>query len=136
VQASCSSSLVAVHMACQALLAGECDLALAGGVTIHVPQHEGYRYTAGSVFSSTGRCLPFDADADGTVLGNGVGVVVLKPLADAVAARDTIHAVILGTAVNNDGARRIGLTAPGVEGLRSPGFRGGRVIPRVQGRGG
>ncbi|GLZ31986.1 hypothetical protein Lesp02_41740 [Lentzea sp. NBRC 105346] len=116
VQSSCSSSLVAVHMACQALLAGECDVALAGGVTVHVPQLEGYQYTAGSVFSSTGRCLPFDAGADGTVFGNGVGVVVLKPLADALADHDTVHAVILGSAVNNDGARRMGFTAPGVDG--------------------
>ncbi|MGV4982184.1 type I polyketide synthase [Streptomyces sp. NRAIS3] len=116
VQSSCSSSLVAVHMACQALVAGECELALAGGVTVHVPQHEGYRHTPGSVFSSSGHCLPFDAAADGTVFGNGVGVVVLKPLADALADRDTIHAVILGSAVNNDGARRMGFTAPGVDG--------------------
>ncbi|MFI6452828.1 type I polyketide synthase [Streptosporangium amethystogenes] len=116
VQSSCSSSLVSVHMACQALLAGECELALAGGVTIHVPQKEGYQYTVGSVFSSSGRCLPFDAEADGTVFGNGVGVVVLKPLADALADHDTIHAVILGSAVNNDGARRAGFTAPAVDG--------------------
>ncbi|ONI91936.1 hypothetical protein ALI22I_06710 [Saccharothrix sp. ALI-22-I] len=116
VQASCASSLVSVHMACQALLAGECEMALAGGVTVHVPQHEGYMYAAGSVFSSTGRCLPFDAGADGTVFGNGVGVVVLKPLADALADHDTIHAVILGSAVNNDGARRMSFTAPGVDG--------------------
>ncbi|MFG1642746.1 type I polyketide synthase [Amycolatopsis sp. NPDC049252] len=116
VQASCSSSLVSVHMACQALIAGECEMALAGGVTVHVPQHEGYLYTPGSVFSSTGHCLPFDAGADGTVFGNGVGVVVLKPLADAVSDRDTIHAVILGSAVNNDGARRMSFTAPGVDG--------------------
>ncbi|WP_439380777.1 type I polyketide synthase [Amycolatopsis lexingtonensis] len=116
VQASCSSSLVSVHMACQALLAGECEMALAGGVTVHVPQYEGYRYTTGSVFSSTGHCLPFDAGADGTVFGNGVGVVVLKPLADALADRDTVHAVILGSAVNNDGARRMSFTAPGVDG--------------------
>ncbi|MFJ9151293.1 type I polyketide synthase [Streptomyces sp. NPDC102270] len=116
VQSSCSSSMVAVHMACQALLAGECEMALAGGVTIHVPQHEGYLHTVGSVFSSTGHCLPFDAGADGTVFGNGVGVVVLKPLADALADRDSIHAVILGSAVNNDGARRLSFTAPGVDG--------------------
>lgn len=116
VQASCSSSLVSVHMACQALIAGECEMALAGGVTVHVPQREGYRYTSGSVFSSTGHCLPFDAAADGTVFGNGVGVVVLKPLAEALADRDTIHAVILGSAVNNDGARRMSFTAPGVDG--------------------
>ncbi|MET7289755.1 beta-ketoacyl synthase N-terminal-like domain-containing protein [Streptomyces sp. NPDC005573] len=116
VQSSCSSSMVAVHMACQALLAGECEMALAGGVSIHVPQHEGYLYSAGSVFSAGGHCLPFDAGADGTVFGNGVGAVVLKPLADAVADRDTIHAVILGSAVNNDGARRLSFTAPGVDG--------------------
>ncbi|HEY6794444.1 MAG TPA: beta-ketoacyl synthase N-terminal-like domain-containing protein [Kineosporiaceae bacterium] len=116
VQSSCSSSLVAVHLACQALLAGECEMALAGGVTIHVPQHEGYRYAVGSVFSSSGHCLPFDAAASGTVFGNGVGVVVLKPLADAIADHDTIHGVILGSAVNNDGARRLSFTAPGVDG--------------------
>ncbi|SFR28062.1 Acyl transferase domain-containing protein [Lentzea waywayandensis] len=116
VQTACSSSLVAVHLAGQALLSGECDLALAGGVAVHLPQHEGYRYQPGSVLSSSGRCYPFDSRADGTVPGNGVGVVVLKRLADAERDRDTISAVILGSAVNNDGAMRVGYTAPGVDG--------------------
>src|SRR5439155_3029891 len=113
---ACSTSLVAVHLACQSLLAGECDMALAGGVTIRVPQTAGYWHRECDVFSASGCCRPFDAQADGTVWGSGVGVVVLKRLPDAVACRDHIHAVIKGTAINNDGAGKIGYTAPSVDG--------------------
>ncbi|HBL28541.1 MAG TPA: hypothetical protein DD490_17035, partial [Acidobacteria bacterium] len=116
VQTACSTSLVAVHLACQSLLAGESDLALAGGVSIDTPQVAGYRYERGGVMSSDGHCRAFDEAADGTVNGSGVGLVVLKRLADAVADGDTIHAVILGSAINNDGAAKVGFTAPGVEG--------------------
>ena len=116
VQTACSTSLVAVHLACQSLLAGECDLALAGGVTIRVPQTAGYWHREGDIFSGSGSCRPFDADADGTVWGSGVGVVVLKRLSDAIACGDHIHAVIKGTAINNDGAGKIGYTAPSVDG--------------------
>lgn len=116
VNTACSTSLVATHMACQALLSYECDLALAGGVTIQVPQVSGYLYQPGGVFSPDGHCRPFDAAAQGTVPGNGAGVVVLKRLDDAIADGDAIYAVIRGTATNNDGGRKIGYTAPSVEG--------------------
>lgn len=104
VQTACSSSLVAVHMACEALASGECDMALAGGVTLKLPQITGYLHEAGEIFSADGRVCTFSAEASGTVLGNGVGLVVLKPLADALRDRDSIRAVIKGSAVNNDGA--------------------------------
>ncbi|MCC6134824.1 MAG: SDR family NAD(P)-dependent oxidoreductase [Candidatus Contendobacter sp.] len=116
VQTACSTSLVAVHLACQSLLAGECDLALTGGANVRVPHRVGYRYEEGSILSATGRCRSFDAAADGTVFGSGVGVVVLRRLADAVADGDPIQAVILGSAVNNDGGRKAGYTAPSVDG--------------------
>ncbi|HEV2852358.1 MAG TPA: non-ribosomal peptide synthase/polyketide synthase [Thermoanaerobaculia bacterium] len=116
VQTACSTSLVAVHLACQALLAGECDMALAGGVSISVPLKEGYVYKEGAIYSPDGRCRAFDAEAGGTPRGSGSGIVVLKRLEDAVADGDTIHAVILGSAVNNDGSGKVGFTAPGVEG--------------------
>jgi amino acid adenylation domain-containing protein/non-ribosomal peptide synthase protein (TIGR01720 family) len=116
VQTACSSSLVAVHLACRSLLGGECDLALAGGVTISIPQVQGYFYEEGGIFSNDGHCRAFDAKAKGTVPGSGVGVVVLARLDDALAVGATIHAVIRGTAVNNDGSRKIGYTAPGTEG--------------------
>ena len=105
-----------MHFACQALLAGECDLALAGAANVPVPQLSSYLYESGMVFSSDGYCRAFDARADGTVFGSGVGVVALKPLAEAVADGDPVYAVIKGTAVNNDGARKVGMTAPGVSG--------------------
>ena len=107
---------MAIHVACQALSAGECDLALAGGVTIKLPQVTGYLYEDNAILSADGRVRPFDADASGTVLGNGVGVVVLRALCDAVTAGDTIHAVIKGTATNNDGSRKVGFAAPGRDG--------------------
>lgn len=116
VQTACSTSLVAIHLACRALLNFECDMALAGGITIRLPQTGGYLYQEGGITSPDGHCRPFDADAAGTVGGNGVGVVVLKRLADAIADDDTIHAVIKATAINNDGASKVGYTAPSVEG--------------------
>jgi acyl transferase domain-containing protein/acyl carrier protein len=116
VQTACSTSLVAVHMACQSLLGGECDMALAGGVSISVPLRTGYLYQEGSVMSPDGCCRAFDASAGGAVEGNGCGVVALKRLADAVADGERIYAVIRGSAVNNDGSAKIGFTAPSVEG--------------------
>ncbi len=116
VQTACSTSLVAVHLACRALLNFECDMALAGGITIRLPQTGGYLYQEGGITSPDGHCRPFDADAAGTVGGNGVGVVVLKRLADAIADGDTVHAVIKATAINNDGSTKVGYTAPSVEG--------------------
>ncbi|MDT3395985.1 SDR family NAD(P)-dependent oxidoreductase [Streptomyces sp. B1866] len=116
VQTACSTSLTAVHLACQSLLAGECDLALAGGVSVSVPLTSGYPHEQGGILSAQGRCRPFDAAADGTVPGNGVGLVVLRRLADALAAGDRVDAVILGTAVNNDGSDKVGWTAPSVTG--------------------
>jgi phthiocerol/phenolphthiocerol synthesis type-I polyketide synthase E len=116
IQTACSTSLVAVVMACQALARGECDLALAGGVSIPFPQRAGYLYEQGMILSPDGRCRPFDAGAAGTRPGSGCGIVVLKRLADAVADRDTIHAVIRGAAINNDGSIKAGYTAPSVDG--------------------
>jgi amino acid adenylation domain-containing protein len=116
VQTACSTSLVAAVLACQSLLGYHCDMALAGGVSIKVPQKSGYLYQPGGLDSSDGRCRAFDARADGSVYGSGVGVAVLKRLEDALADGDAIHAVILGGAINNDGAARVGFTAPGVEG--------------------
>jgi acyl transferase domain-containing protein len=116
VQTACSSSLVAVHMACQSLLNRECDLALAGGVSVRHRDAAGYLYEEGGIASPDGRCRAFDAAAQGTVDGDGVGVVVLKRLLDALADGDPIRAVIKGSAVNNDGAAKIGFTAPGLDG--------------------
>lgn len=116
VQTACSTSLVAVHMACESLLGGQCDMALAGGASIRFPQISGYLYGEGGISSPDGHCRAFDARAHGTVGGSGVGVVVLKRLEDALADRDHIHAVIKGTAVNNDGSLKVGYTAPSVEG--------------------
>ncbi|MET7368711.1 beta-ketoacyl synthase N-terminal-like domain-containing protein, partial [Streptomyces sp. NPDC005566] len=116
VQTACSTSLVAVHLAGQALLSGDADMALAGAAAVHLPQETGYRSHPGSILSPSGRCRAFDADADGTVGGNGVAAVLLKRLDRALADGDTVHAVILGSAVNNDGAQRAGFTAPGVAG--------------------
>lgn len=116
VQTACSTSLVAVHIACQSLLSGECDTALAGGVSVGVPQQAGYFFEPGGIVSPDGRCRAFDAEARGTVFGSGVGVVVLRRLADAARDRDTVYAVVKGTAVNNDGADKVGFTAPSVSG--------------------
>lgn len=116
VQTACSTSLVAVHLAVQSLLAGECDVALAGGVSILVPQASGYVHQPGMILSSDGHCRAFDAKADGTVFGSGVGAVVLKSLARALADDDPVRAVIKGSAINNDGARKVGYAAPSAEG--------------------
>lgn len=113
---ACSSSLLAVHEACQKLLAGECDLALAGGAKVSTPDRVGYRYQEGGVQSSDGHCRPFDASATGTVFGSGVGVVVLRRLEEALEDGDSIYAVIRGGAVNNDGATKVSYTAPSVQG--------------------
>jgi acyl transferase domain-containing protein/acyl carrier protein len=116
IQTACSSSLVATHIACQSLLNGECDMALAGGVSISVPQIAGYLYDQGSTFSSDGRCRAFDASAQGMMPGSGAGIIVLKRLTDALKDGDFIRAVICGSAINNDGASKVGYTAPSVEG--------------------
>jgi phthiocerol/phenolphthiocerol synthesis type-I polyketide synthase E len=112
VQTACSSSLVAVHLACQSLLSGECDMALAGGVSLSVPHHVGYWNSPGSMMSAVGHCRPFDVRADGTVFGSGVAIVALKPLQAALDAGDRIHAVIRGSAINNDGSMKMGYAAP------------------------
>ncbi len=116
VHTACSTSLVAVHFACQSLLQRECDLALAGGVSIRLPQVSGYRYQDGGVASPDGHCRAFDARAQGTVNGNGAAVLLFKRMEDALADRDSILAVIKGTAINNDGPAKVGFTAPSVEG--------------------
>ncbi len=113
---ACSTSMTAVHLACQSLLIGESDIALAGGVSIALPQKAGYDYVNGSILSPDGHCRAFDDEAKGTVPGSGLGVVVLKRLEDAMEDGDTIYAVIKGTAIANDGAQKVGFTAPGVEG--------------------
>ena len=115
-QTACSTSLVAVATACQSLEAGQCDMALAGGVTIVLPQKRGYRFTPGSILSPDGTCRRFDAAGAGTVFSNGAGVVLLKRLPDALADGDTIHAVIRGHATNNDGNRKVNFTAPSIAG--------------------
>jgi acyl transferase domain-containing protein/acyl carrier protein len=115
VQTACSTSLTAIHLATQALLLGECDAALAGGASIDSVHKRGYLYQEGGILSPDGRCRPFDEKAAGTVPGNGAGVVVLRRLADAMADGDPIRAVILGTAVTNDGSAKLGFTAPGVD---------------------
>jgi phthiocerol/phenolphthiocerol synthesis type-I polyketide synthase E len=116
VQTACSTSLVAVHLAVQSLLSGESDMALAGGSSIAIPQVSGYLHAPGSIVSPDGHCRAFDAQSAGTLSGSGVGVIVLKRLADALADGDTVRAVIKGSAINNDGASRVAFTAPGVEG--------------------
>lgn len=113
---SCATSLVAVHLACQSLLSRECDMALAGGVAITFPEKGGYLYEEGGIVSPDGRCRPFDAKAQGTVAGNGVGIVVLRRLEDALANCDNVLALIKGSAMNNDGALKVGYTAPSLEG--------------------
>ena len=129
VQTACSSSLVAIDLARQSLLAYGCDMALAGGVSVAVPQRAGYLHQEGGILSPDGHCRAFDARAAGTLFGSGVGIVVLKRLRDALADGDRVHAVIRGSAVNNDGAVKVGYTAPGVEGQAT-------VIAMAQGVGG
>jgi phthiocerol/phenolphthiocerol synthesis type-I polyketide synthase E len=116
VQTGCSTALVSVHMACQSLLGRECDMALAGGSCVAVPQITGYVWSHGGILSPDGHCRAFDADSAGAQAGSGVGVVVLKRLEDALADGDVIHAVIKGSAINNDGAVKVAYTAPSVEG--------------------
>ncbi|MGA2349516.1 MAG: amino acid adenylation domain-containing protein [Terracidiphilus sp.] len=116
VQGACATSLVAICQASQSLLTYQCDMALAGGVSVTFPQHRGHVYQEGSMGSQDGHCRPFDADATGTVFGHGVGVVLLKRLEDALADGDRIDAVIRGFAVNNDGAAKVSYMAPGVDG--------------------
>jgi len=115
-QCACSTSLVAIHLACQGLKEGECDMALAGGVSIWLPNKDGYLYQEGMIFSRDGHCRTFDAGASGTVFGNGAGMVLLKPLEAAVNDGDHILAVIKGSGINNDGSRKIGLPSPSIEG--------------------
>ncbi|MFT5154056.1 MAG: acyl transferase domain-containing protein, partial [Planctomycetota bacterium] len=116
VQTACSTSLVAVHQACQSLLNMESDMALAGGVTIELPQGQGYMYQEGEVLSPDGHCRAFDKDSKGTVFGSGAGAVVLRRLEDALEDGDSIYAVIRGSAINNDGAGKVGYLAPSVDG--------------------
>jgi acyl transferase domain-containing protein len=116
INTACSTSLVAVHFACQSLLNGECDIALSGASRVLLPQITGYLYQVGAIHSPDGHCRAFDAQAQGTVSGSAVGIVVLKRLADALADGDTILAVIKGSAINNDGAYKVGFTAPSVAG--------------------
>jgi len=116
IQTACSTSLVATHLACQSLLNYQCDMALAGGVAIRLPQKRGYLYQEGGIASPDGHCRAFDARAQGTIGGNGVAIVVLKRLADALADGDYIRAVIKGSAINNDGSLKVGYTAPSVDG--------------------
>ena len=116
VQTACSTSLVATHLAVQSLLSGECDMALAGGSTIEFPHEVGYVYKEGEVLSPDGHCRTFDHKSKGTVFGSGTGIVVMRRLADAIADGDHIHAVIKGSAVNNDGSGKVGYLAPSVDG--------------------
>ncbi len=116
VQCACSTSLVALHLGCQGLLNGECDMAIAGASGIDIPQEHGHFYQEGMIFAPDGHCRPYDAAAEGIVSGNGVGAVLLKRLEDAIEDRDSIHAVILGTAINNDGSSKVAYSAPSFEG--------------------
>jgi len=116
VQTACSTSLVAVHLAVQSLLSFECDLALAGGATIEVPHGVGYTYQEGEILSPDGHCRAFDEASGGTVLTSGVGMVALRRLSDAIDDGDPVLAVIKASAINNDGARKVGFLAPSVDG--------------------
>lgn len=116
VQSACSTSLIAIHLACQGLLLGESDIALAGASNVHTILRDGYYTVEGGVYSPDGHCRPFDVDGQGTLFGSGVGVVVLKRLADALADGDHVEAVIKGSAINNDGSMKVSYTAPSVEG--------------------
>lgn len=116
VQTACSTSMVSIHLAAQALLNGDCHMAVAGGVSIRLPQKSGYLYQEGMIHSPDGHCRVFDDEAAGTVFGDGAGAVILKTLEDAEADGDHIYAVIKGTAINNDGSRKVGYTAPSTKG--------------------
>jgi len=130
IQTACSTSLVAVHLAVQGLLNGDCEMALAGGVTIAYPPSKGYLYQPGLIHSSDGHCRAFDSRASGTVAGNGAAVVVLKRLEEARQDHDYIHAVIKGTAINNDGLRKVSYNAPSVEGQAEV-IRAARVMANI-----
>ncbi|MEM6457188.1 MAG: beta-ketoacyl synthase N-terminal-like domain-containing protein, partial [Acidobacteriota bacterium] len=134
VQTACSTSLTAVHLACRSLLAGECAMALAGGVSISPTRRRGYPFAPGGILAPDGRTRPFDADGAGTIASDGLGLVVLKPLADAQRDGDAIRAVIRGSAMTNDGRHKIGFTAPGVAGqaraLRAA-WRAAGIDPRT-----
>ncbi len=116
IQSACSSSLTAVHFACESLLSGQSDMMIAGGVTIKYPERNGYHYKQGGLVSKDGHLRAFDSNASGTVYSNGIAMVVLKRVEDALKDGDHIYAIIKGTAIGNDGAARIGYTAPGVDG--------------------
>jgi acyl transferase domain-containing protein/acyl carrier protein/predicted O-methyltransferase YrrM len=131
VQTACSTSLVAVHLACQSLLNGECDMALAGGVSISASRKSGYLYKEGGIQSPDGHCRAFDAKAQGTPGGEGVGLVVLKRLEDALADRDFIHAVIKGSAINNDGSFKVSYTAPRID-SQAKVIRTAQVVAEVE----
>ncbi|MDF5719754.1 MAG: type I polyketide synthase [Rhizonema sp. PD37] len=131
VQTACSTSLVAVHLACQSLLNGECDMALAGGVSISASRKAGYFYKDGAIGSPDGHCRAFDVKAQGTVSGEGVGIVVLKRLEDALADGDFIHAVIKGSAINNDGAFKVSYTAPRID-TQAKVIRTAQVVAEVE----
>ncbi|WP_379139867.1 beta-ketoacyl synthase N-terminal-like domain-containing protein [Paenibacillus sp. sgz500992] len=115
---ACSTSLAAVHLACQGLLLGDCNLAVAGGVTLEQPGKSGYLYQEGTIYSKSGVCRPFDSRADGTIFGEGAGAVVLKRLSEAIEDGDHIYAVIKGSSSNNDGRRKVGFAAPSLEGQK------------------
>ena len=131
VQTACSTSLVAVHLACQSLLNGESDIALAGGVSIRLARKAGYFYTEGGIQSPDGHCRAFDAKAQGTVSGEGVGIVVLKRLEEALADGDCIHAVIKGSAINNDGSFKVSYTAPRID-TQAKVIRTAQIIAEVE----
>lgn len=118
-QSACSSSVVALHYACQDLNMGYCDMAILGASSIRCPQHIGYMYEESGIFSANGKCLPFDDRANGTVPGNGVGVIVLKKLSDARKDNNSIYAIIKAVSVNNDGKEKAGYTAPGISGQKN-----------------
>mgnify|MGYP003133926981 CR=1 FL=1 len=116
IQTACSTSLVAVHHAAASLLSMECDMAIAGGVSVELPHRHGYKFAGGEIQSPDGLCRPFDNDSEGTVFGSGAALVVLRRLEDALADGDDIKAVLIGSAVNNDGAQKAGYLAPSVDG--------------------
>ncbi len=115
-QTACSTSLVSIHQAVQSLLSGECDFAVAGGVSLQLPQQNGHTYQPGMLFSKDGKTRAFDAEATGSVFGSGLGAVVLRRAGDAIADGDPIWAILKGSAINNDGSRKVGYTAPSVKG--------------------
>ncbi len=134
IQTACSTSLVAICVACENLLNYQCDIALAGGISITMPLKSGYLYQAGMILSQDGHCRTFDNNANGSVIGNGGGILVLKRLDEAVADRDFIHAIIKGFSVNNDGQNKIGFSAPSIEGQKKvieAAHKSAKVIPEM-----